>query len=583
MIIDKDGLDEAYNTIVQDALSQVCTVLIFVSPEADSLCGLKVLTHLLQADSIQYTVKPVSGYEDIAKANEELIKSSEQLRSIIMLNCGGIVNLQQFLTLTDDMCVYVIDSHRPYHLDNVRQSNEQIRILQTTEEGEEVDYPEDLSEQEEGEESDAKTSDEEDENAEKRVRSTASQETRARRREHKAMIEDYYRSSYYGRAVAGVLFDLACQLNKDSNELLWFSIVGLTDLYVHQRIIKERYDMQVQYTNEEVARLNAQDEEAESKEVKLQEDQLVTHTKIGHIHFKMELRFMCFRHWNLFDAMQHSVYIATRLGTWSESGQRQLQQFLAKMGLPLNECQASFSYMKESLKQTLYDSVEKCGRVYKLYEIRYGSFARQHSRKIQICAADMVYSLTALLEDTCQDEDSPDNGWEKNFWEAYDSLSSRKVGLLKKGILLAIDTQKAIMRQATSMIKKKSFVSGGPFRYAIIEDSVDQDFFTHTLALSKLALFMVEAFKEQLYSHRREPNKPFVICAALPLRKTYLVVGVTGGGKNSRNSFGMAFHQATERCSARVKHDGFETSVIEVQKEDLKKFLDVLHSGLVVV
>lgn len=45
-----------------------------------------------------------------------------------------------------------------------------------------------------------------------------------------------------------------------------------------------------------------------------------------------ELRFMLFRHWNLYDAMFHSSYVAGKLGIWKEKGRQRLTGLLAKMG-----------------------------------------------------------------------------------------------------------------------------------------------------------------------------------------------------------------------------------------------------------
>lgn len=45
-----------------------------------------------------------------------------------------------------------------------------------------------------------------------------------------------------------------------------------------------------------------------------------------------ELRFTLFRHWNLYDAMYHSSYVASKLGIWKERGRKRLTGLLAKMG-----------------------------------------------------------------------------------------------------------------------------------------------------------------------------------------------------------------------------------------------------------
>lgn len=45
-----------------------------------------------------------------------------------MLNCGGLVDLSEFFTLSPEVTLYVIDSHRPHNLHNVFGSG-QVGIL----------------------------------------------------------------------------------------------------------------------------------------------------------------------------------------------------------------------------------------------------------------------------------------------------------------------------------------------------------------------------------------------------------------------------------------------------------------------
>ncbi len=54
--------------------------------------------------------------------------------------------------------------------------------------------------------------------------------------------------------------------------------------------------------------------------------------------FVRSYRFMLYRHWNLYDSMYYSRYVATNLGIWKQNGKRKLDTLLAKMGLPLDEC-----------------------------------------------------------------------------------------------------------------------------------------------------------------------------------------------------------------------------------------------------
>lgn len=44
----------------------------------------------------------------------------------------------------------------------------------------------------------------------------------------------------------------------------------------------------------------------------------------------------------------------------------------------------------------------------------------------------------------------------------------------------------------------------------------------------------------------------------------------------SFSEFGLAFINAKDRCNARSSHNSFNTSVLEIDQEDLKIFLEAL-------
>jgi len=65
VFVTSDQFQKAYQWIKEDSLGGGCTVLIFVSPDTDSLCACRILTSLLQSEFISYNIKPVSCYEDV--------------------------------------------------------------------------------------------------------------------------------------------------------------------------------------------------------------------------------------------------------------------------------------------------------------------------------------------------------------------------------------------------------------------------------------------------------------------------------------------------------------------------------------
>ncbi|CEH13425.1 CDC45 (cell division cycle 45)-like protein [Ceraceosorus bombacis] len=73
---------------------------------------------------------------------------------------------------------------------------------------------------------------------------------------------------------------------------------------------------------------------------------------------------------------------------------------------------------------------------------------------------------------------------------------------------------------------------------------------------------------------------PFVLAALDERRDRFVVVGLTGStefGDTRRNRFGLAFQEAASQSGARTRHDQFDTSAIEVRKDDLTAFIERLH------
>lgn len=136
MIFLEKNLYNAYNWVKEDAAKvQGCSVIIYAAPDCDSLCSLRILTTLLQTDCIQYKIKPVCGYESLAAA-AHLVEENEDFRTIILLNCGGSIDISlYFQGLRETSTVYVFDSHRPYHVSNLE--NKQVWLVGEETEGDE--------------------------------------------------------------------------------------------------------------------------------------------------------------------------------------------------------------------------------------------------------------------------------------------------------------------------------------------------------------------------------------------------------------------------------------------------------------
>lgn len=162
------------------------------------------------------------------------------------------------------------------------------------------------------------------------------------------------------------------------------------------------------------------------------------------------------------------------------------------------------------------------------------------------------------------------------FWSAYDALAPTGPGadLLRLGIGLAIDVQRAIIRQGVAMIKKREVDMRTMVHQAIVDSSPDLALFTRPGALARLASFVQDLIAI------KKVSRPLVVAFLIPAADAYIVLGTNSlrqaKTRRGANAFGAAFRAAAEKVRARVRQDGFDNSVVYVQKADLKNFLHQL-------
>ena len=314
---------------------------------------------------------------------------------MFLINCGGITDLMtQFQDALDeedadtgasrsarehphpDCRWYVLDAHRPYAIENVidNGTDDEPPNVYVIHDGEGNEALDEILAQLEILQDDASDDDDDDDDddgyeppqqrrrvdiSEYRAMSPDSQ--RDRRRWTKQLMRRYYAHSWHGTACAILCYSLVQTLNKASNELLWLAIVGLTDQLVHERIEYERYVAEAQMLQAEVGALN-QEGGDETREVAV--DGVDADGSGGgasvavstHINSRMridsvqELRLALMRHWTVYEALMHSPYIASRLGLYQQAGRDKLDVWLARMGIPLEECKQEYAYMRKQFK-----------------------------------------------------------------------------------------------------------------------------------------------------------------------------------------------------------------------------------------
>ena len=352
---------------------------------------------------------------------------------------------------------------------------------------------------EDGEPQDVDDEDEDDEISRRRRK----RKQKRKQKELEQHIEDYYSVTYYGATASSYVFALASQLNHKANKLLWLNIVALTDYYVFERYTGDQYQEKVEFLQNEVGRLNMQpDEEA-----------LTGGPEHDRIAFSEEFRFMLPRFWTLYDSMSHSSYVACRVGLWKEPGRLKLDTLLAKMGIPLTVCKQRYSHMSLEYKRQLRDRIPEFAEDFGLTEITYGSFEKFDGFRSKLSAADVVYGVNALLEESGAEGDDQLSVTKRNFWTAYKAISggseSEVQKILQHGFDLAIRCQQMIVMQGKIVIDKNSVSDcGKSFQWITMHETVDADAFSQPLALGKLALFLSGALRKvSTWTHAAQESR----------------------------------------------------------------------------
>ncbi|KAJ8608502.1 hypothetical protein CTAYLR_005754 [Chrysophaeum taylorii] len=610
MLIGRDKFDSVY-AMVKEAAAEcagtACSVLIFVAPDCDAVCACRILTFLLRGDNVQYKVHPVSGYGDVDEASAGL---AEDVRTIVMLNCGARNDLAALLApRIPGANVFVVDHHRPIHLKNMHAR----RVFALDADASMDDVPSDDDDDDASSDSD-KDADEENEDdrsvgdgqrddqdtestSSKRARGGEDDAARETRRQKRRRVRAYYDGNYDGMPSSLLLFSMCDALSRATPNELWLASIGLSSLHEHWRISDDNYDAFVRYLSRHLKQLDT------SRHERLFRDRANQKTdggapsltsaagpaETGRVSFEPdEPRFMLHRHWGLLWSMYYSNFVASRLSVWRKDGTSKLYELLAKIGLSIEQSQQRWSFLSPAQRRKLRENLPAYAAEYRLDELFRAAFQRVSGCGGEaVTAADAASCVDALLEaplaraiadeTTVHGDDAARRekaAWLAGFWRAYDVALADDGDLLAAAIEAAIALQKAVVSVAVSMIDKKEITTLKHFRYVYLNAARGStSLFTQPLALRKLGLFLLGVHRQN-GKWTGDKSRPLVILAERS--STFLVIGVQAEGAR-KNRFGQSFRHAAEHIKACFRHDWFDAAVMEVDRDDVQRFVESLH------
>ncbi|XP_063927342.1 cell division control protein 45 homolog [Zophobas morio] len=538
-------------------------ILLLVHYDIDSICALKILQSILKHKEVRYTLCVVRGVEDLKRSHQE---HCADVKYFVLINCGGTVNLVDVLEPADDAVFFVIDAHRPTHLDNIF-SDGQVRLLWGPNEDAEVPEFQAVYRDDSDDESGGEDEDEENEGEGRAAKKRRlDEEAIMRRRERRLweqrrfdIIAEYSQYTYYAKASAVAMYKLAWLLNKDDKDLLWLAIVALTEQFLFSKIENTQYVLAAGELQAHTTRLKNRSNDAD----------VATSLKIS---FEKDLKLVLYRHWCVESSLKYSMFTACKMKLWSHRGSKKLYELLADMGLPVAQSQQSFESMDLQLRKEFHESLEKLSEKYNLEDLIFTSFVLQFGYRNKYCASDIVYAMLAILESSPRDKP------EECFNSALDCLSRRHKETLQKAIERAKTITKTLFKTVQAAIDMKQIITAGSFVYYIIQEgSLDWYMLSNQHILLLLAQFILRAYVS-MSKNKKAPDLPLIISAPKNLELgTCIVLGIPPLRQLSpKNNLGRAFEEAAENINYDVLSDYFDTSYFEIFTKDRTRFFDAL-------
>ena len=175
----------------------------------------------MQQDQIQYSVHPVFSYQDVYDKN--LSNESDQLWSVIMIDCGGMIDWTQQDIINKGVNLYIFDSHHPIHHNNVHAT----RGITVIDDGampqldhipDDDDMNADAAEAEEAHDPDEEyqlealanePQEANEDDMQKRPRPSDDLHDESWKKTRADIVNEYYATHSTGCSMAGVMYDLA--------------------------------------------------------------------------------------------------------------------------------------------------------------------------------------------------------------------------------------------------------------------------------------------------------------------------------------------------------------------------------------
>lgn len=575
-----DNKKEFYDVVVQARAH----VLVFVSHELDSISAAKIIRFIFECDHIPHTIVPI-------RTKNELLRSYQEhrynVKHILLINLCGTIDAYDLFIPDNDMKIFIADAHRPFNVHNVYYDNhiylmcsinginnieDEFRVIPKYEE---LFWDSDI----------------EDDDDDTDVRNLSLDQLEKRNRfkqfesKRNKLVNDYEEYSYYSYSVALIFFDLVWKLGKDTNELLWLTILAVVDRINCYKIKEVESKKEISYLFDSMVRLrNIRSDQGFVIPPQTNDgtqSELVMKTNHLTITYEKDLNLKLFREWSIYESLLHTMYISCKFKIWKFRGQRRLHLFLADIGIPLNECRQKFQSMDLDLRKSLLNLIEEKVEKYGISNIMGNCFMANRVLHHRYSCNDLAAASRALLE-------SPDKCKRSNqkFYDSYDSLSWSNIDLIDSGLNLARQQLISISNQVRLFMDSHQIqLLNNVLLYVnVSEGTVDEVLFCHPVCLRLLSIYTLNAYASIHAKSGKNLRRPLVLITPDPERPGISIVcGISPllAVKECKSFFHQAYGTVSRRLAKAIPDWTFEENLIDpdiiyIKYSDRMAFLNEL-------
>ncbi|KAI0980640.1 hypothetical protein GJ496_001286 [Pomphorhynchus laevis] len=467
---------------------------------------------------------------------------------VILVNCASSIDVVDFLEAEDSAVFYIIDSMRPFHVHNVYNMMQvKLLILPSALEAESNLVPP----------YDALFHDENEDNADYFNRT----EWDATRLE---TISKYMENEYYRESSTFVVFDLAWKCSRDTSTLLWGAVVSVAYQYAIDLIDNQLYLDQIASLQSHASRLrHAYGNEASVCCLR--------------INFIEDLKCSVLRQWTLWDSFYSSIYVHCLFRLWNVRGRSRLNEFLADLGISLQDAKRSFASLDSSVCERLQSAI-KADRLKAKYHYDESAFfvptfVVQFAHRLCCNAIDFAITLHAVLMDreSLQEDSSDLFVKAMRCFDWNDTSIEISFGICKQ-------VYKKLISEMQNLLEAQKLISYGRFIHVAyqIEDESPDSLWNSISALQLLSQYLLQAHYHST-SSRKARLLPLILNVYAD--DTYnTLIGITCPQVTRINYFPGVFEKAIREAGiTTASFPEFSRTVVKVSREETDLLLSICN------